>query len=115
MSLRTRKDVAEAIRKQLVDSLPFTVEKLGISREKLSVALNGLLDDRVIQCYLNCHHQCGRLASLGDVDIVLKGCPSTFDEFWNTFQSFVVARTVVEWAACWTPEREREEKARANI
>lgn len=87
--MKTRKELAEVLRRRQLKLLPMTSPKFGVTKK----AIKALSEDQIIECYLK--NECGEMiATLDDVDAVLEENPRTFDEFWDMLQSLIRARDI---------------------
>jgi hypothetical protein len=88
--MKTRKELAEAMRKKQLELLPITGPRLGITRK----TIESMSDTEIIASYTRCSDCGDKIASIEEVDRVLEEDPSTLDEFWDLLQSLVRAKGI---------------------
>jgi hypothetical protein len=85
--MKSRKELAEAMRKRQKKLLPTTGPELGVTRKKIE----SMSDDEIIKSYITCSQCGGKMATIGEVDMVLAEDPATFDDFWEMLEMLVKA------------------------
>ncbi|MFX1520192.1 MAG: hypothetical protein ACFFCD_09765 [Promethearchaeota archaeon] len=83
--MRTRKELAEVLRKRQFDKAPTLAAQLGLDVNLFKQYVAAISDEDIIISYIKCS-QCGEMmATLEDIDTVLEQNPKDYDEFWDIF------------------------------
>jgi len=86
--MRTRKELADVLRKRQLMLLPILTPQIGITREMIEK----LSEDEIIDSYITCSGCGQKYATMEEVDQVLAKDPKTYDEFWKLLDRLVNAR-----------------------